>query len=64
MKVDIVKLLVVFDELIIQATNEEQGVYWFRTIREDNLIVTFSFPSMKIMLVCLFIISQIQLLQI
>ena len=43
MKVDLVKLLVVFDELITQATNEEQGVYWFRTTRTDNLIVTFSF---------------------
>jgi hypothetical protein len=43
MKVDIIQLLIIFDELIPSLTNEEQGLYWFRTTRKDNLIVTFSF---------------------
>jgi hypothetical protein len=43
MKFDITKLLIVFDGLLIPPTDEEQGVYWFRATRKDNLIITFSF---------------------
>jgi hypothetical protein len=43
MKVDITKLLIIFDELLTPPTNEEQGLYWFRATRSDNLIVTLSF---------------------
>jgi|APFre7841882654_1041346.scaffolds.fasta_scaffold35656_4 hypothetical protein len=43
MKADVNELLIVFDELLIPPTNEEQGVFWFRSVRADGLIVTFSF---------------------
>jgi len=43
MKVDLTQMLIVFDEIIAPFTNEEQGIYWFRTTRADNLIITFSF---------------------
>ncbi len=42
MKVDITQLLIVFDELM-PVTNEEQGTYWFKTVRSDGLIITFTF---------------------
>ncbi len=42
MNADITELLVVFDELM-STTNEEQGVYWFKTSRPDGLIITFAF---------------------
>lgn len=43
MKFDIIELLIVFDELLTPPTDQKQGVYWFRTTREDGLIVTLSF---------------------
>lgn len=42
MNIEITKLLAVFDELML-ATDEEQGVYWFKTLRSDGLIITFAF---------------------
>jgi hypothetical protein len=43
MKVDINKLLIVFDGLLTSLTNEEQGVYWFRATCTGGLVVTLSF---------------------
>ncbi len=43
MKFDIIELLIVFDELLTPLTDEEQGMYWLRAIREDGFIVTLSF---------------------
>jgi len=43
MKVDIAKLLFVFDELLTPPSDEEQGVYWFGVNRPDGLVVTLSF---------------------
>ena len=43
MKFDITELLIVFDELLIPPTDEEQGVYWFGANRSDGLVVTLSF---------------------
>jgi len=45
MRADITQLLIVFDELLLPPTNEELGIYWFRSIRNDNLTVTISFSS-------------------
>ena|SRR3989338_2965276 len=42
MNIDITQLLAIFDELMI-STDEEQGVYWFKTLRPDGLIITFAF---------------------
>lgn len=42
MKADITKLRLFFDELM-PVTNEGQGIYWFKTLRSDGLIITFSF---------------------
>ncbi len=42
MKIDITQLLSVFDDLL-PATNEEQGVYWFKTLRADGVTVTLAF---------------------
>lgn len=42
MKADITQLLTIFDELT-PATNEEQGIYWFKISRQDGLIIIFSF---------------------
>jgi hypothetical protein len=42
MNIDITQLLTIFDELT-PATDEEQGVYWFKTLRPDGLIITFAF---------------------
>ncbi len=36
---DLTELLIFFDELL-PLTNEEQGIYWFKTQREDGLIIT------------------------
>lgn len=44
MKIDKIQLLIIFDELM-PATDEEQGVYWFKTLRPDGLIITFSFST-------------------
>jgi hypothetical protein len=43
MKFDITELLIIFDELITPPTDEEQGIYWFRTNCEGNLVVTLFF---------------------
>lgn len=43
MKVDIIELLIVFDELITPPTNEELGVYWFGANRTGSLKITLSF---------------------
>lgn len=43
MKVDITQLLIIFDELLIPPTDEELGVYWFETTREDGLRITLAF---------------------
>jgi len=43
MKVDIPKLLMVFDELLTPPTDEKLGNFWFKTIRTDGLVVVFSF---------------------
>jgi hypothetical protein len=43
MKVNITEMLIFFDELVPQVTNEELGVYWFRATLTDNLVVSFSF---------------------
>ncbi|MBS0621684.1 MAG: hypothetical protein JSR80_01835 [Verrucomicrobia bacterium] len=42
MNVDITALLIVFDELL-SSTTEEQGIYAFRTRREDGIAVILSF---------------------
>ena len=42
MNVDITELLIVFDELM-PVTDREQGVYWFKTLRPDGIIITFAF---------------------
>lgn len=42
MKIDIVSLLLVFDELT-PATNEQEGIYWLKTRRTDGLIITLAF---------------------
>ena len=42
MKVNINELLLFFDELM-PPTNEELGIYWFRSTRSDGLIVRLSF---------------------
>lgn len=41
MKVDIIQLLSIFDELL-PLTNEEEGTYWFKTTRNDELIITLA----------------------
>lgn len=43
MKVNITELLIVFDEILMPPTDEEQKIYWFRKKRSDGLIVTFLF---------------------
>lgn len=42
MKIDMAELLIFFDELM-PATDEEQGIYWFKTARKDGLFITFAF---------------------
>jgi hypothetical protein len=42
MNADITELLTIFDELM-PTTNQEQGIYWFKTFRPDGLIITFAF---------------------
>lgn len=42
MKVDIKKISLFFEELM-PASDEEQGVYWFKTFRSDGLIIIFAF---------------------
>ena len=42
MNIDITQLFTIFDELM-PATDEEQGIYWFKTLRLDGLIITFAF---------------------
>lgn len=42
MKVDITQMLIIFDELL-PATNEEQGIYWFKILRTDGLSVIIAF---------------------
>ena len=42
MKLDITQILIVFDELL-PATNEEQGIYWFKALRTDGLFVILAF---------------------
>lgn len=42
MKVDITQMLIIFDELL-PATNEELGIYWFRTSRSDGVSITLAF---------------------
>lgn len=44
MNIDITQLCIIFDELM-SATDEEQGIYWFRTLRSDGLIITFAFST-------------------
>jgi len=39
MKIDIIKMLIIFDEQL-PLSNEEEGSYWFKTSRKDNLIIT------------------------
>jgi hypothetical protein len=42
MNIDTTQLLTFFDELM-PTTDEEQGVYWFKTTRSDELIIVFVF---------------------
>lgn len=42
MNVDITELLIIFDELM-PSTNQEEGVYWLKTLRPDGLIIIFAF---------------------
>lgn len=42
MNIDITQLFTIFDELM-PVTEEEQGIYWFKTLRSDDLIITFAF---------------------
>ncbi len=42
MNIDTTQLLTIFDELM-PAADEEHGVYWFKTVRSDGLIITFAF---------------------
>jgi hypothetical protein len=42
MKIDIISLLSFFDE-IMPATDKEQGIYWFKTVRPDGLIIVLAF---------------------
>jgi hypothetical protein len=39
MKIDLIKLLLVFDELLPQ-TDEEQKIYWLKSTRNDGVAVT------------------------
>ena len=43
MRIDITQLLIVFDELLTPPTDEEQGIFWFRSTRFDGLIITLYF---------------------
>ncbi len=43
MKFNITDLLIMFDEILIPPTNEEQGVYWLGATRADGLSITLSF---------------------
>jgi hypothetical protein len=42
MNIDTTQLLTFFDELM-PTTDEEQGIYWFKTTRSDGLIIVFVF---------------------
>jgi len=42
LKFDITNLLIVFDELLTPPTDEKQGIFWFRAVRSDGLIITLS----------------------
>ncbi len=44
MKVDITALLVIFNELMA-PTNEEQGIYWFKSQRPDGFSIKLSFST-------------------
>ena len=55
MKIDVTQLLIIFDELLIPPTNEEQGLYWFGATRVDGLVITLSlsiYESYVHVLVC------------
>ena len=43
MEVNIIDLLVVFDELLTPPTNEDHGEFWFKTTRSDGILITFYF---------------------
>lgn len=44
MKVDIIKLLTIFDELMRPHTDEDNGIYWFRSTRPaDGIFITLIF---------------------
>lgn len=40
MNIDITQLLIIFDELMT-TTDEERGIYWFKTLRSDGLVIIF-----------------------
>lgn len=40
--INIAQLLSIFDELM-PATDEEQGIYWFKALRPDGLIIILAF---------------------
>lgn len=42
MKMDLTQMLIVFDEQL-PATNEEQGIYWFKSMRSDGFYVIVAF---------------------
>ena len=42
MNIDITQLLIIFDELM-PVTEEDQGIYWLKTQRSDDLIIIFAF---------------------
>jgi hypothetical protein len=45
MKVDLIQIYTIFDEIIEGVTNEELGVYWLRTTRPDSLVITLAFST-------------------
>ena len=42
MRIEITELFLFFDKLM-PPTDEEQGIYWFQSLRVDGLIITFAF---------------------
>lgn len=43
MKVNIPKLLTIFDKILTDLTNEELGIYWLKSTRSDGLRITLVF---------------------
>ena len=42
MKIDLPKMHIIFEELL-PATDEERGVYWFKSLRKDGIFIILAF---------------------